>query len=58
MRDKAADGTLKLVKIPTRENVADIHTKATSSGTFVYLRDKMLHPREQPVHDSMSQPSK
>ena len=56
VREKVADGTLKLVKIDTKENTADIHTKATTTATFVYLRDKMLHDREKPVHTSMSEP--
>ena len=56
VREQVAAGTLKLVKIDTKENVADIHTKATATSTFVHLRDKILHPREKPVHASMDKP--
>ncbi len=42
------DGTLKLAKIDTKLNTADILTKATRRGTFIFLRDKLLKPAEKP----------
>lgn len=47
VRERVRDGTIKLVYIPSSENLADICTKSTRKGVFVYLRDKMMmapHP--------------
>ena len=46
IRERIANGELKLSKIDTALNTADIFTKATSNQTFIFLRDKLLHPRE------------
>ena len=46
IRERIASGELKLSKIDTSLNTADIFTKATSNQTFVFLRDKLVHPRE------------
>ena len=46
IRERIASGELKLSKIDTSLNTADIFTKATSNQTFIFLRDKLLHPRE------------
>ena len=37
--------TLKLVFIPSSENIADIFTKATRRNVYLYLRDKMMYGR-------------
>ena len=46
IRERIANGELKLSKIDTALNTADIFTKATSNQTFIFLRDKLVHPRE------------
>ena len=33
---------MKLVYIPSSENVADILTKSTRKHTFIYLRNKIM----------------
>jgi len=48
IRERVMDGTLKLAKIDTKLNTADILTKATRRGTFIFLRDKLLKPAEKP----------
>lgn len=50
VRERVLDGTLKLAKIDTKHNIADILTKPTKRSTFVYLRDKILWPHEDPAH--------
>ena len=42
VRERVQDGSLKLVYIPSSENVADILTKSTRKHTFIYLRDKIM----------------
>ena len=49
IRDQVRNGTLKLSKIDTKLNTADIFTKATRKSTFIFLRGKMLFPREEPA---------
>ena len=34
IREKVADGTVIILKIPTRANFADVHTKAVSKVVF------------------------
>ena len=34
IREKIADGTVIVLKIPTRANFADVHTKAVSKAVF------------------------
>ena len=46
IREKVQSGELKLSKIDTSLNTADIFTKATSNKTFLFLRDKLVHQRE------------
>jgi len=46
MREKIQSGELKLSKIDTALNTADIFTKATSNKTFIFLRDKLMSQRE------------
>lgn len=43
VRERVQDGTLKLVYIPSSENIADICTKGTRRNVFLYLRDKFMH---------------
>ena len=48
VRERVQDGSLKLVYIPSSENLADILTKSTRKHTFLYLRDKMMcDPRQK-----------
>ena len=42
VRERVRDGSLKLVYIPSSENLADILTKSTRKHTFIYLRDKIM----------------
>ena len=42
VRERVQDGSLKLVYIPSSENVADILTKNTRKHTFIYLRNKIM----------------
>ena len=42
VRERVQDGSLKLVYIPSSENVADILTKSTRKHTFIYLRNKIM----------------
>ena len=48
LRDKVRAGELVLRKIDTKLNSSDIHTKPTKKSTFLFLRDKLVHPREVP----------
>ena len=48
LRDKCREGVLKLSKIDTKLNTADIFTKPTKKSTFLFLRDKLMSPREEP----------
>ena len=53
VRERVQDGSLKLVFIPSSENIADIPTKATRRHVFLYLRDKVmldpgLGPKKEP----------
>ena len=48
LRDKCREGILKLSKIDTKLNTADIFTKPTKRSTFEFLRDKLMSPREKP----------
>ena len=43
VRERVQDGSLKLVYIPSSENIADVLTKSTRKHTFTYLRDKFMH---------------
>ena len=43
VRERVRDGSLKLVFIPSSENVADILTKPTRRQVFLYLRNKIMH---------------
>ena len=47
VRERVQDGSLKLVFIPSSENVADILTKSTRRHTFLYLRDKVMYNKEK-----------
>ena len=47
VREKVQDGSLKLVFIPSSENLADIFTKATRRNAYLYLRDKMMYDRSK-----------
>ena len=42
VRERVRDGSLKLVYIPSSENIADICTKGTRRNVFLYLRGKIL----------------
>ena len=50
LRDKVRDGLLKLAKIDTKLNTADLHTKATKRAIFLFLRAKIMRLRETPVN--------
>jgi hypothetical protein len=41
-REHVADGTVKIFKIPTEEQQADIFTKGLPENTFVYLRKLIM----------------
>ena len=43
VRERVQDGSLKLVFIPSSENIADVLTKSTRKHTFLYLRDKFMY---------------
>ena len=43
VRERVQDGSLKLVYIPSSENIADVLTKSTRKHTFLYLRDKFMY---------------
>ena len=45
MREKIQSGELKLSKIDTSLNIADVFTKPTSGKTFAFLVGKLVHPR-------------
>ena len=46
VRERVRDGTVKLVYIPSSENLADILTKGTRKHVFESLRDEILrNPR-------------
>ena len=49
LRDKVREGLLKLSKIDTKLNTADIFTKPTKRETFLFLRDKLMARREEPA---------
>ena len=49
VRERTADGTIKLVKVDTKENPSDILTKSTRKGVFIYHRDRILHPNQPKV---------
>ncbi len=40
-REKIADGTIKLVQIPTEKNVADLFTKPLGPQLFTYFHSKL-----------------
>ena len=40
-------GIIKLVKIDTKLNSADILTKPCSKAAFTFLRDRLMSPREE-----------
>ena len=42
VRDKVLDGTLKLVKCHTDDNVSDIFTKPLLKATYIRHRDKLV----------------
>ena len=46
VRERVQDGSLKLVFIPSSENIADVLTKSTRRHTFLYLRDKVMYSKE------------
>ena len=46
IRERVQNGELKLSKIDTKLNTADIFTKATCRATFVFLRNKLMCERE------------
>ena len=46
IRERVQSGELKLSKIDTKLNTADIFTKSTDNKTFVFLRDKLMAERE------------
>ena len=46
IRERVQSGELKLAKIDTKLNTADIFTKATDNTTFVFLRNKLMAVRE------------
>ena len=48
LRDKVREGVLKLSKIDTKLNTADIFTKPTKRETFLFLRGKLMSHREEP----------
>ena len=51
VRERVRDGSLKLVYIPSSENVADICTKGTRKNVFLYLRSKiLLDPRKGKIN--------
>ena len=41
IRHKVLDGTVKLVKIPTDENIADIFTKPLAKPKFEYFQNAL-----------------
>ena len=47
IRERVQDGTLKLTKIPTELNTADICTKPCKKKTFEFLRNKLLRVQEK-----------
>ena len=53
VREKVQDGSLKLVYIPSSENIADVLTKSTRKNTFVYLRDKFMHSPQRTPHEAL-----
>jgi len=46
IRERVQSGELKLAKIDTKLNTADIFTKSTDNQTFTFLRDKLMAERE------------
>jgi len=42
LREAITAGITKIVKIASKENIADIQTKALGKITFQYLRDKIV----------------
>ena len=57
-REAVKDSLIKLVKVGTESNLADIFTKPTRKATFVRLRDRLVHPYEKPVNETSYQCSK
>ena len=47
IRERVRAGELKLAKIDTKLNTADIFTKPTCRKTFTFLRDKLMGTREE-----------
>ena len=41
VREKVNDGTLLVQYVPTKDNIADILTKATNRQVFMRLREKL-----------------
>ena len=54
VREKVQDGSLKLVYIPSSENIADVLTKSTRKNTFIYLRDKFMHSPQRTPHEALT----
>ena len=53
-REALRDDTLvKLVKVQTDENLADMNSKLLSALRFVYLRDKIMSKEPTPAMGSM-----
>ena len=46
-RELVQQGIIKLVKIDTKLNLADILTKPCSKATFTFLRDRLMSPHEE-----------
>ena len=46
VRDKVKSGEIKLVYVPTEENVADIMTKCLARIKFERFRDRLVHDIE------------
>ena len=50
VREKVRSGEIVLRKIDTRHNIADLWTKAVKPSQYIYLRNKVLWPHEEPVN--------
>ena len=47
LQEKVGWGNIKLGKIPTKENLADMMTKALGPSTFIYHRDRTVPTGEE-----------
>jgi len=52
VRDKVASGEIKLVYVPTEENVADIMTKCLARIKFERFRDRLVSDIGAPAEES------